>query len=104
MSRSPSRELSNTEASAPAVDTDAVLCHLVLAGLQIAENFLRDLGEVATLDQAGERIRQQLVGKPIRGCEYALVSLEEDLSEARLAERVVLEIEPVRVERSGYLI
>ena len=31
---------------------------------------------------------------------HALVGLEEDLSQTRLAERVVLEIEPVRVERS----
>lgn len=51
VSRRASRKLLKWKQHVPAVDTDAVFCHLVLARLQIAEDFLRDFGKVTTLDQ-----------------------------------------------------
>ena len=56
----------NWKRDVPAVDTDAVFCHLVLARLQIAEDFLRDLGEVATLDQAGRELVNERAGGDYR--------------------------------------
>lgn len=45
-----------------AVDGDAVLCMLILAGLQIREHFLRQLRQKATMQQVVLQARDQARG------------------------------------------
>lgn len=65
-----------------AVDRYAPLHHLIFAGLQVGDHFFGNLSQVASMDE--------------------IVRLKKDCSEARLADRVVLEIEFVEaMERVG---
>mmetsp|Transcript_22501 Transcript_22501/g.57910 ORF Transcript_22501/g.57910 Transcript_22501/m.57910 type:complete len:542 (-) Transcript_22501:719-2344(-) len=76
----PARELRPLGAP-PAVDGEAVLGVHVLGLLQVGEQLLRQLGEVAPL--------QEVVG------------LEEDLPKRRVTKRVVLEVELVEAAEGG---
>lgn len=55
--------------SAASIDTNPILCHLILALFQICHELPRDFGEVSTGNQ--------------------VIGLEEDLAQARFADRVV---------------